>query len=242
MLSFIAQRVADNRNPLSVSSRLRKKRFVKFLTEFTINSQTNILDVGGTSHTWEGTGLEKNVVLLNLVIPRREADRQHFRYVQGNALDMHMFEDKNFDVVFSNSVIEHVGSFENQRRFADEVQRVGKAYWVQTPNKQFLVEPHMLFPFFQFLPAHLQKEVGIRWKYSHYKKWGKSAHYILSELMNTRLLNRHELSDLFWGAHIYEEKLFGLTKSIIAYKKQAVRYQFNPVIRQRKAARVAVGW
>ncbi|WP_255695553.1 methyltransferase domain-containing protein [Rhodohalobacter sp. 614A] len=71
---------------------------------------------------------------MNLVFPNSGAIGKQFQYVQGDALDMHMFEDKSFDVVFSNSVIEHVGSFENQRRFADEVRRVGKAYWVQTPD------------------------------------------------------------------------------------------------------------
>lgn len=238
MLSFVVDRVANNRNPVSVSSALRKKRFSRFLTQFSIDSQTTILDVGGTPHTWMGSGFEKNVVLLNLAPPAPGDASQPCTYVKGNALDMHMFEDKSFDVVFSNSVIEHVGSPQNQRRFAEEVQRVGKAFWVQTPSRYFPVEPHVLFPFFQFLPVHLQKQIAVRWKYSHYKKWGKCSDYILGEVMNTRLLNRRELTDIFGSAcTIYEERLLGLIKSYVAYKKPPFRIQ--SVARRRRAEKVA---
>ncbi|WP_234568089.1 hypothetical protein [Rhodohalobacter sp. 614A] len=74
MLSFIAESVANNQNPHSVSSRLREKRLGKFITEFNINCQTFILDVGGTSHTWAGTGLEKNVALLESCLSQLWSD------------------------------------------------------------------------------------------------------------------------------------------------------------------------
>lgn len=237
LLSFIVEKIANNRNPGSVSSRLRKKRFSRFLSEFNIDNQTTILDVGGTSHTWAGTGLEKNVTLLNIEAANPQNAHQNFNYVKGSALNMHMFDDKSFDVVFSNSVIEHMGCLENQQKFAEEVQRVGKGYWIQTPHKYFPIEPHLLFPLFQYFPLTLKKQVAVRWKYSHYKMWDKSEKHILREVMNIRLLNRRELSLVFGNARIYEEKLLGLTKSIIAYEKRPANVQ--SVARRRRAVKMA---
>ena len=70
------------------------------------------------------------------------------------------FRDEAFDVVFSNSVIEHVGDAASQRRFAREVARVGRAYWVQTPNRWFPVEQHLLTPLVHWLPKSWQRRGG----------------------------------------------------------------------------------
>src|SRR5690625_7584560 len=94
---------------------------------------------------------------------------------------MNIYKKNECDVVYSNSLIEHVGNRKNQLLFADEVQRVGKSYWVQTPNKYCTVEPHFLFPFFQFMPEHLKKENAIRWPYSHFKKRSFERERILEE-------------------------------------------------------------
>jgi SAM-dependent methyltransferase len=67
-------------------------------------------------------------------------------------MDLSRYADREFDVVFSNSVIEHLGTWENQQKMASEIRRVGKHYFVQTPNVYFPIEPHFLFPFFHFLP------------------------------------------------------------------------------------------
>jgi len=52
---------------------------------------------------------------------------------------------------------------------ANEGRRVGKRYFVQTPNLYFSIEPHFVFPFFQFLL--LQAKV---WLITHfYLGWCK---------------------------------------------------------------------
>ena len=71
------------------------------------------------------------------------------------------FEAGAFDWVFSNAVIEHVGQYEDQVRFANEIRRVAaKGYFVACPNKYFPIEPHTLVPFYQFLPETVQRKVA----------------------------------------------------------------------------------
>jgi hypothetical protein len=71
------------------------------------------------------------------------------------------FASGRFDWVFSNAVIEHVGPYEDQVRFANEVRRVAaKGYFVACPNKYFPIEPHTLLPFYQFLPKSVQRKVA----------------------------------------------------------------------------------
>lgn len=219
MFHSVFDKIIDNHHNGSVSSKLRKKRFSVFLEKLSVHSETRILDVGGTSQTWLGTGLEENVTLLNLHDPKQSDLELGFTCVKGNALDMHMYKDQEFDVVFSNSVIEHVGTRKNQSLFANEVRRVGKSYWVQTPNRYFPVEPHFLFPFFQFLPEFLKREIGIRWPYSHFKRWSFGRERILEELSRIRLLSERDLHSLFEEGHLYKERFFGLTKSFAVYGK-----------------------
>jgi len=124
--------------------------------------------------------------------------------------------DKAYDIVFSNSVIEHVGGLRDQRRMAGECLRVGKAHFIQTPNRHFPVEPHFLLPFFQCLPqsiraiCHASSDLG--W-------WKKAAGYYpaLEEVESIRLLTKAEMRYLFPASALFEEKALGLTKSFIAW-------------------------
>lgn len=87
---------------------------------------------------------------MNLAV--EEQRHEDVQPLAGDATDLREFGDSSFDVVFSNSVIEHLFTFENQRRMAREVQRVGKAFWVQTPNFWFPMEPHFHVPGWQWMP------------------------------------------------------------------------------------------
>jgi SAM-dependent methyltransferase len=62
------------------------------------------------------------------------------------------FEDDEFDVAFSNAVIEHVGGRDEQRRFVGELCRVAPQVFLSTPNRWFPVETHTLVPFVHWLP------------------------------------------------------------------------------------------
>lgn len=46
--------------------------------------------------------------------------------VAGDATDLKEYRDKQFNLAFSNSVIEHVGGIKEQRKMAKEMMRAGK--------------------------------------------------------------------------------------------------------------------
>jgi hypothetical protein len=125
------------------------------------------------------------------------------------------FSDGEFDIVFSNSVIEHLGTWEAQQRFAREVRRVGRRYWVQTPAREFIIEPHLLTPCIHWLPRHLQFRLARRctvWGIIERPTPARAAAY-LSEL---RLLGFDEFAQLFPDSLILRERFLGFTKSYVA--------------------------
>ena len=198
----------------------RSRRMRRFVRDLGVNHQTRILDVGGTPFNWELLDVRPRLTIVNM--PRaREAFDQHYScaFADGRALP---FADASFDIVFSNSVIEHVGDAERQRRFADEIARVGRAYWVQTPNRWFPVEPHLLTPFLHFLPAPLQRRVARKftvWALIERPSPDRWEYYIEHYLRDIRLLEAADLQRLFPGAEIVRERLLGLTKALIAVKR-----------------------
>jgi hypothetical protein len=211
--------LADNSAQNSLATRMRRARFAMFESLLDrLEGPLEILDIGGTQEFWTLMSSLKQrdlkVTLLN--IEHQAVTSSRFVSAVGDARAMPEYRNGQFDVVFSNSVIEHVGSYGNQRRMAQEVQRVGKHYWVQTPNKRFPLEPHFLFPFFQYLPAGLRAQMVHRFDVGWYKRI-PSLEKAREEVDSIQLLTRRKFADLFPGATIHEEKLFGLTKSFVAF-------------------------
>lgn len=127
------------------------------------------------------------------------------------------FCDRAFDIVFSNSVIKHLGTIDQQRLFADECRRVGIRYYIQTPNRNFPIEPHFLTPIIHYLPRHIQR------KLLQYTPWAlitkPSEQKIQQVFEEIRLLDKKELQSLFPDAEIWKERFLGLVKSWIAVRK-----------------------
>jgi hypothetical protein len=210
---------ADFRNPQSLSRRLRQKRSAFFEQLIApLVKPLRVLDVGGTEEFWQSLGYGNRddvwVTLLNLTATATSSPQ--FVSIAGDARDLSQFKRREFDVVFSNSVIEHVGDFHEQKRMADEVQRVGKRYFVQTPNRYFPVEPHFLFPWFQFLPEAVQVWLLGRFRLGTYDIV-TDREYARELVREIRLLSLREFSSLFPVANIYRERLLGMTKSFVAF-------------------------
>jgi ubiquinone/menaquinone biosynthesis C-methylase UbiE len=183
------------------------------------NAETAILDVGGYVHNWLGiVPIQSPVTVVNLSHPNAaEPLPEGYTRVVGDARKL-PFSDSTFDIVFSNSVIEHVGSFEDQRSVAQEVRRVGKRYFVQTPNRWFFIEPHFITLFVHFLPWSLARKLIRVFSFRGLVRSGDNVN--LKELADgLRFLSLRELKELFPDAEIVREKWLGFTKSFIAVRR-----------------------
>lgn len=107
----------------------------------------------------------------------------YVRIADGSALP---FQDRRFDVVVSNAVLEHVGSAENQRAFCAELCRVGRRVFITTPNRYFPVEHHTAIPFLHW------SDSGFRWacRVTGNEAWADSRNLIL--MSRRRLVSRVE--------------------------------------------------
>jgi hypothetical protein len=189
----------------------------RFARELGITASTRILDIGGTPECWSLLPIRPRLVLLNT--PRAGEDLAAAEgWVAGDGRCL-PFRDRSFDIVFSNSVIEHVGDSRSQEAFAREVARVGRAFWVQTPNRWFPVEQHLLTPFLHWLPKSWQRVLAPRvtvWGLLTRTTPDRRRFYFEHYLSEIRLLGPHEFARLFPGARLIRERFLGMTKSLIA--------------------------
>lgn len=176
-----------------------------------------VLDVGGTEEFWRiAFGDLEGIEITLLNVKPVTATAPHFQGVTGDARSMPQFMNGQFDIVFSNSVIEHVGDWNQQWRMASEVRRIGKRFFVQTPNKYFPIEPHFLVPGFQFLPVRVRVAMVRRWKLGWWPRIpDKTA--AQKEVESIRLLTKGEVQKLFPEAEIGVERFLGMPKSFFAY-------------------------
>jgi len=210
---------ADNTNQQSLAYQFRFKRFLffRFLLD-KLPKPVSILDIGGTQDYWNMMGFSDEriqITLLNLEV--QPVSGNSFVSVKGDATDLSAYADRSFDIVYSNSVIEHLFTKGAQQRMADEVRRVGKNYFIQTPNYYFPVEPHWVFPFFQFLPVNVRVWMTMHLNLGHI---GRIEDRVAAarQVKEVRLLTGEELQKLFPGSEMYEERFLGLTKSLVAYQ------------------------
>jgi 2-polyprenyl-3-methyl-5-hydroxy-6-metoxy-1,4-benzoquinol methylase len=193
------------------TSRLRQRRYELFLELCNVKPDEQILDVGAGG----GDALERfndtNPIVAVDLTPKAdgtylEASNVTVAVADGTQLP---YGDGEFPIIFSNSVIEHVPK-DLQPRFASEIRRVGRRYFVQTPNRYFPIEPHYQMPLFQFLPRSVQ-----RWLNSHFTLgWREKGFW-----EDVQLLSARDLRRLFPDAEVHRERVFGLTKSLMAVRR-----------------------
>jgi hypothetical protein len=213
-LSAALQRQADDDRAASFSHRMRARRFERFeqLTA-TLPRPLSILDVGGTNAYWAQRGWadRPGVTITTVNLTAEEQEHENVVPMKADATAL-PFADGEFDLVFSNSVIEHLFTFENQRRMAAEVRRIGRAYWVQTPNFWFPIEPHFLAPAWHWLPVSVRVAI-LRRRAVGWNGRCPDVEKARSVVREHRLMRRSELASLFPGARIEPERVGGLVKS-----------------------------
>jgi SAM-dependent methyltransferase len=200
-----------------ISPLFRRRRLRQFERMARPGACTQILDVGGTESFWKESRFRGNVTLLNVGDERFGPTSLVKARVVGDGCAI-AFPDRSFDIVFSNSVIEHVGTWERQVLFASECLRVGKAVWVQTPAREFFIEPHLIAPFIHWLPRSWRRRL-IRW--CTVRGWAErpGPADIEAFLDEVRLISHGEMARLFPGCRILRERFLGLSKSYVAVRQ-----------------------
>lgn len=204
--------------PQSWGNRFRNKRF-EFLRKKLelLPKPVRILDIGGLESFWTNRGYindhDYQITILNL--EKKDVTFSNFHSIAGDATRLDSIGDQEYDVAFSNSVIEHLYTIDNQKAMAAEVVRVGKYHFVQTPNKYFPVEPHYVLPFFDPLPAALKYTILTKTSLSRLKKWDEQdARQYVDEI---RLLSFREFKEMFPDSMMYKEMFMGMVKSFTAH-------------------------
>jgi len=213
------------------STACRNRRARLFLDRFRPSATDEIIDLGGGKGGYLAGILpyRGNVTIADIdpAVLKIAADTYGFNTVCLDGSATFPIADREYDVVFCSSVIEHitgpreiifdilyskqfaVSAREAQANFAAEIRRIGKRYFVQTPYKYFPVEPHSFLPFFiVWLPR--------RWQIKLLAFTGR--HWIKQVQADFRLLTIKQMRELFPDAEILLERYCGLVKSIVAIK------------------------
>ena len=203
-----------NRLFLELHRRSREKKYRLFLQLLRPHASTRILNVGATG---TNTGLqeqfESKYTHPECITGGGPSFEESYDYgrsfpavtplvFDGRSLP---FADKSFDIVYSNAVLEHLPTPEDVLRFASEVQRVGRGWFVATPNFWYPIEPHYHFPFVQFLPRHAQRSLVAA--------LGKTPYDHL------RLLRKSDLRKLFPTSHVVGCRVTFYPETLVAYRK-----------------------
>jgi hypothetical protein len=180
-----------------------------------------ILDVGGAESFWNTMDKLSYLDITIINLPQAldlpfwfDGSRPDIHREEGTALDLSGWLHTQFDVVISNSVIEHVGDWSAVRVAAQQLQSVAPNGWIQTPAFSFPIEPHFALPFIHWFGAPIRAEL-LR-VLPHYGHWDLSdIDKARAVVAGNNLLTSHELSWLFPDAVILRERFLGLTKSFV---------------------------
>ena len=138
------------------------------------------------------------------------------------------FADQSIDVVFSNAVIEHVPR-KLQAQMASEIMRVGRSWFVTTPNFWFPMELHRRIPMFQFMPKAMQDAYDRRFQPLHE-----------GDMVN--LLSASDMRRLFPGGQVVSQRVTFFPETLIAYHRGtaektagAVEFELEVLARAKEA-------
>lgn len=212
-------------DPKSLRFRWRMRRIQPLLqmieSVHAARGEVRIIDVGGTVRYWRilpAATLERynvTITLLNVPSMPLPEDQGRFKFLSGDGCALGFVPDRAFDIMHSNSVIEHVGDWVRMKAFASEAQRVAQRYFVQTPNYWFPIEPHGMVPLIHWLPRPMRIWLLMRFRLGNWRR-AASVDEAMRTIDGARLLNRTMLVGLFPAAEIHVERVFLMPKSYTA--------------------------
>lgn len=213
----------DNPNSLAVRMRRARARRVTALIAAAAaqSGRCRILDLGGEPDYWrlfDRDFLEASKVHVTLVNPMAfEVDDPLFEAAQGDACAMPHYADGAFDLVHSNSVLEHVGDWPRMEAFAAEARRLAPRYYVQTPYFWFPIEPHFSAPFFHWRSEQARARALLKRRHGFAERAADMGQ-AMRDVQDARLLDKAQFRFLFPDARHLDERFAGLTKSLIAIR------------------------
>lgn len=211
----------------AASSSFRLARFslfVELVNSLPITDRPlRILDLGGVEAYWNDKRrlIDRPLEITLMNLDCEPVTKPGFVSLRGNACHMPELPDNSFDVIHSNSVIEHVGQWSGMMSMAREIRRVAPAYFVQTPYFWFPVEPHARTAFLHWLPELLKFRLVMARKCGPYWSKAKTVDEAMRTIQSSLLLDKRMFSALFPDANIVSEKVFGMTKSLMAIRSHS---------------------
>jgi hypothetical protein len=208
-------------SPGSWSGRRRAQRYEWLTQSFPQFTEMSIIDLGGTLATWRQAPVRPARVHIVNLLDKPPADIPDWAEVhQADACALpRSLATRRYDLVYSNSVIEHVGGHHRRMSFAETIHSLADAHWVQTPYRYFPVEPHWLFPGMQFLPVRARVMIARRWLLAHTRH--ADSRRATRIVLSTELLDRTQMRYYFPDSSIRIERYAGLPKSLIAVRGAA---------------------
>lgn len=196
----------------SLTHHCRTARNEEFKRRFPDLADMTVLDLGGTVVSWRVLGLRpKSVTIVNLD-NEQVPDEPWISFLNQDACAGGF---GHYDLVFSNSLMEHLGGHARRQQFADVVQEAAPSWWVQTPYRYFPIEPHWVFPAFQFLPFRTRVTISRHWRTLHAD--GKLDRAAAAELVaSVELISATEMRAYFPTSEIWFERIAGVPKSLVA--------------------------
>ncbi|MCP3733215.1 hypothetical protein M9978_22685 [Sphingomonas sp. MG17] len=190
----------------------RRRRMAVFAEAIRAAPAASVIDIGGLPELWRLVPRRPKVTLLNLpgsFDQLTEEQRSGFDFIEGSIFE-HAEVTVNFDIAFSNSVLEHIGPSDKQSRFAQIVSKA-PAYWIQVPSPSFPIEQHC--------HAALWWQRGDRLREKAMRRWCIRGDEVSARFMrDTRPIYRSTLARLFPDANIASERVCGFEKSLYAFR------------------------
>ena len=210
-IETLRRRLFDPSRPTSFNARARAKRWGVFQQTFPELDQMRVLDLGGTPGYWVNAPVRPaSVRCVNLDPQHTSQESSWIEYAVADACER---QAGDYDLVVSNSLIEHVGGHERRLRLSEAVHAAADRHWVQTPYRYFPIEPHWMFPGFQFFPASLRMRISKTWPVGHIRSTTDSA---WADVSWVELLSITDMRGYFSDSAIWLERYSGAVKSLVA--------------------------
>jgi len=198
-------------------TRFRGARAEELVRRFPDLAAMRVIDLGGSEAFWASFSSDQRPRDLTIVNLGHGAAAPPNGHVWADACSTpELFPEGSFDLVVSNSDLEHVGGHHRRKQFATAVNWLAPRHWVQTPNLYFPLEPHWLFPGMQFLPFDVRVAVARRWHLGHVR--ARSVAEAVEEVAACELVSRSQMRALFPQSEIWTERVVGLAKSLVAIR------------------------